>query len=112
MIKGITYPKSRIHVEATMEGQSIEEMLRAAVSGKEPIKANAKLAYTERKDGVLAQYDIRTDRFELALQATSKVAASQAAARHFQDFPEQYQKNEDGTFKFDTNGNPILIGEC
>ena len=108
MKRGIIIPKSRIHVEPDMEGQSIEEMLRQATQGGEPIKANARIAYTERKEGVLAQYDIRTDRFELALLATSKVAASEAASRHFQDFPEQYEQNEDGTFKFDEAGKPIL----
>ena len=38
--------------------------------------------YTEKKDGVLPEYDIRTDRFEVALDAMDKInqsAASQIA---------------------------------
>lgn len=38
--------------------------------------------YTEKKDGVLPEYDIRTDRFEVAIDAMDKInqsAASQIA---------------------------------
>lgn len=38
--------------------------------------------YTEKKDGVLPEYDIRTDRFEVAIEAMDKInqsAASQVA---------------------------------
>lgn len=38
--------------------------------------------YTEKKDGVLPEYDIRTDRFEVAIDAVDKInqsAASQIA---------------------------------
>lgn len=38
--------------------------------------------YTEKKDGVLPEYDIRTDRFEIAIDAMDKInqsAASQIA---------------------------------
>lgn len=70
----------------TREGQSMEEFLRKAMQGNEPIEATAKLTYNDRKDGVLPQHDIRTDRFDLALQATDKLHATQAAARHRADF--------------------------
>lgn len=88
MKKGIIYPHSRIQTKITREGQSIEEYLRKAVSSKEPIKATAKVTYNDRKDGVLPQHDIRTDRFEVALMATDKIHASSFAARNAVDFPE------------------------
>lgn len=81
MRKGIEFPKGRIQTDLTLQGESIEEKLRKMVAGKEPIQATAKIAYTDRKDGVRAEYDIRTDRFELALAAATKVHASQYAAR-------------------------------
>lgn len=107
--KTIKRHSSRIITKLTLEGISIEEQLRKAMEGKEPIEANARISYTERKDGVLPQYDIRTDRFEMALQATDRIAMSEAASRHFQDFPDMYEKNEDGSFKMDEAGKPILI---
>ena len=32
--------------------------------------------YTEKKDGVLPEYDIRTDRFEIAIEAVDKINQS------------------------------------
>lgn len=69
------------------EAKSIEEEMRQAVSGKEPIKATAKITYNDRKDGVLPQHDIRTDRFMVAMLATDKIHATKAAERMAADFP-------------------------
>lgn len=85
MKKGIIYPVSRITRKADKEGESIESMLRKMVSGNEPIKATAKIEYHERKEGVLPQYDIRSDRFMYAMQAADRVHASNYAARMEQD---------------------------
>lgn len=64
--------KSRIVVLAEKPGESIEEKMRKVTQNNEPIDNVAPLVYTERKDGVLPQYDVRTDRFELARQAKDK----------------------------------------
>lgn len=89
----INRQKSGITVTGVVrEGQSMEEFLRKAMTGNEPIQATAKLTYNDRKDGVLPQHDIRTDRFDMAIMATDKLHATQAAARHMADFgptPEQ-----------------------
>ena len=50
-------------------GESIEHKVRRIVNNKEPIKDGAPLIYTERKDGVQPSYNIRTDRFEVAVEA-------------------------------------------
>lgn len=113
--KAIKYFPTRIKTTLSleMEAKSIEEMLRKALQDNEPIKADgAKLNYTERKDGVLPQYDIRTDRWEIALNASDKVSRSNAAKRHFEDFPEMYEKDENGKFKVDTKGNYIIKAEA
>lgn len=79
--------RSQIHTNGVLrEGQSLEQFLRKAMKGGEPIQATAKLTYNDRKDGVLPQHDIRTDRFDMALMATDKLHATQAAARHTADF--------------------------
>lgn len=79
----------RIERPASKEGEYLEQFLRRQVESKEPIQATAKINYTERKDGVLPEYDIRTDRFEYAMRAMDKVHATNAAQRHAADFPEE-----------------------
>ena len=71
--------KTQITRPATDLGESIEEMVRRCTASNEPIEASAPMIYTEEKDGVQPQYDIRTDRFDLALDAIDKYQASQAA---------------------------------
>lgn len=103
MKNGIVYPVSRIKTNYAREGESLEEQMRKAIAGNEPIQATAKVTYNDRKDGVLPQHDIRTDRFMVAMMATDKIHASKAAARHMADFPEMPK---------DKDGNPIPQGEA
>lgn len=63
------------------EGETIEEKVRRFMDSKEPISDGAPLVYTERKDGVLAAYDVRTDRFEVAIDAMEKIQKSHQAKR-------------------------------
>lgn len=110
-MKRISFPKTRIHTRLSleMEGENIEAKLKKAIKGQEQIQINmANMNYTERKDGVLPQYDIRTDRWNIALNASDKVSKSRAAARHLEDHPELYEHNEDGSLKL-VDGKPILM---
>lgn len=61
------------------EGESIEEKVRKITETNEPIDNVAPMIYTDRKDGVQPQYDIRTDRWEIAQQAMDKVTATEIA---------------------------------
>lgn len=61
------------------EGESIEEKVERFVNGNEPITDSAPLIYTERKDGVRPEYNIRTDRFEIGLEAMDYVTRSERA---------------------------------
>lgn len=78
--KNKTY-SSTITNNDTYEGETIEDKIRRIVNNKEPITDGAPLIYTDRKDGIQAAYDIRTDRFELAVEAMDKVTASNLAKR-------------------------------
>lgn len=60
-------------------GQSIEEMIRQSIETKAPIEATAPMIYTEKAKGVQPEHDIRTDRQELALDATDKFSKSMRA---------------------------------
>ena len=51
------------------------------MNNKEPIKDGAPLIYTERKDGVQPSYNIRTDRWDVAVEAMDKVTKSYHAKR-------------------------------
>jgi len=62
-------------------GETIEQKVDRVVNNGEPIEDGAPRIYTERKDGVGAQYDIRTDRWEVAVDAMDAVAGSYKAKR-------------------------------
>lgn len=61
------------------EGEDMTTKITRLVTTKEPITDGAPLIFTEKKDGVLPAYDIRTDRFELAQKAMDKATAQQIA---------------------------------
>ena len=62
-------------------GETIECKVRRILNNKEPITDGAPVIYTDRKDGVLPAYNIRTDRFELAVDAMDYVSKSKLAER-------------------------------
>lgn len=88
MKKGNPIKPGLIHViKPRKECKSLEEQLRLMMStGEKPLTTTA-VTYNPRKDGVLPQHDIRTDRFEVAMLATDTIHASKAAERKLQDFP-------------------------
>ena len=49
---------------------------------KEPIDTSSPIIYTARIDGVLPEYDIRTDRFDVALELADKTAKARVARRN------------------------------
>lgn len=73
--------KTTLQINNSLEGETIEKKIRRIVNNKEPIHDGAPLIYTERKDGVNPQYDIRTDRFEIAVEAMDHVTKSHIAKR-------------------------------
>lgn len=85
--------KSSLRINNSVEGETIEMKIRRITDNKEPIKDGSPLVYTERKDGVLPAYDIRTDRFEIAIDAMDKVSKSRLAQR------EARMTNNDGEAK-------------
>lgn len=70
-----------IKVDNSYIGETIEEKINRIVNNNEPITDGAPLVYTNRKDGVLPDYDIRTDRFEVANDAMDIVSKQHIAKR-------------------------------
>lgn len=73
--------KTSIRCNDSYEGETIESKMRRVTLNKEPITDSAELIYTERKDGVQPGYDIRTDRFEVAVEAFDKIDKTHKARR-------------------------------
>lgn len=61
------------------EGETIETKVARIVQNKEPITDGAPMIYTEKEQGVLPEYDIRTDKWEIAQQAMDVVHATNIA---------------------------------
>lgn len=61
------------------EGETIEDKVIRIITTNEPITDGAPLVYTEYKDGVRPEYNLRTDKFELAIEAMDKVHATNIA---------------------------------
>lgn len=95
MYKASKAPKTTLKRNTSYKGETIEQKIHRIVNNKEPIKDGAPLIYTERKNGVLPEYDIRTDRFDIAIDAMDKVAASYKAKRE-QRIKEREAKKETG----------------
>lgn len=49
----------------TYQGEDIEVKVKRITENNEPIKDGAPITYTEKKDGVRPEFDIRTDKWEL-----------------------------------------------
>ena len=58
------------------EAESIEEKVRRVVNQNEPIEDGAPIIFQERGDGVKPEFNIRTDRWDIAENAMDKVNAA------------------------------------
>ena len=81
MKKGARKYQTCIVTNFLEEGESIEQKLRRVTTSNEPIENVAPMIYTERKDGVLPECDIRTDRWDVAQSAMDAVTRSNIAKR-------------------------------
>ena len=75
-------------------GESIESYCNRCTQTKQPVEGGAPIIFTARKDGVLAEYNIRTDRFEIAQNAMEKAAMSYQAKRADYINPKQEKQTE------------------
>lgn len=81
-MKNRTVGNTKINrTEPIYEGESIEQMMRRALNNNEPIGNEVGLIYTEKNEGVMPAYNIRTDRFEVALDGIDALQKSYTAKR-------------------------------
>jgi len=81
MYKKAKYNKTQLKSVEKLEGEPLEWKIERIVSNKEPITDGAPEIFTERKDGVGAAYNIRTDRWEIAAEAMDHVSGTVKAKR-------------------------------
>lgn len=81
MYKQNKFSKTGFNINNSLQGETIEQKVERVTTNKEPITDGAPLIYTDRKEGVQAGYNIRTDRFEVAVEAMDKVTKSNRAKR-------------------------------
>lgn len=94
------------------EGETIEQKIHRIVNNKEPIKDSAPIVYTERKNGVEAQYNIRTDRFEIAVETMDNGAKGHQARRQesIGARAKEGMKKEEGTETKNNGGTEPIQG--
>lgn len=74
------------------DGESIEDKVRRITENNEPITDGAPIIYTNRDDGVLPAYNIRTDRWDIAQQAMDAVnQANLAKSKNYGKIEKQEQ---------------------
>ena len=74
-------------------GETIEHKVQRIVLNKEPIEDGAEIIYTEKKDGVLPQYNIRTDKWEIAQNAMD-LAQQQRIAKSNGTYEAWHKEND------------------
>ena len=93
MIKPKFFPKPIKTNYEYQEGETIETKVKRIVENNEPITDGAPIIYTNREDGVLPAYNIRTDRWEVAQEAMNAVNQANLAKSKNYGKIEQQEKN-------------------
>lgn len=93
MYKIPIYSETMFIMEVNTVGETIEQKVKRLIQNKEPIKDGAPPIFTERSKGVNPAYNIRTDRFEIAVDAMTRLLKSKEAKREdLAKVPEQKDK--------------------
>lgn len=93
------------------KGESIETKVRRIVETNEPITDGAPIIYTNREDGVLPAYNIRTDRWEIAQQAMEAInQANLAKSKNYGKIEQQEQNALDSKEVGDTSSQQESAG--
>lgn len=81
MKKRTIKPTRLIKRNESYEGISIEQQMRRIKEGENIEMYNKPEIFTNRADGVLPQYDVRTDRFDIMQGAMDQLARTTSAKR-------------------------------
>lgn len=111
MIKPSFFPKPPKTNYEYQLGESIETKVKRITENNEPITDGAPIIYTNRDDGVLPAYNIRTDRWEIAQQAMDAVnQANLAKSKNYGQTEKQEQNALDSKEAEDTSSQQESAG--
>lgn len=83
MYKNRKASNSLLTINTAVKGETIEDKMNRIVNNGEPIKERGvRLIYQERKDGVQPDFDITTDKMEVALEAMDYASKSHRGKRN------------------------------
>lgn len=72
-MKAHSQQESLIKINTSYEGEPIEREVEKLLAGEVELEATGSPIYTKKADGVLPEYDIRTDRFAIGQDAMGKI---------------------------------------
>lgn len=84
-----------LKINNSVEGETIEQRVEKIMTAKEPISDGSEIIYTDRKDGVRPDYDVRSDRWDYAIEAMDKVNKARIAKRD-ELYKQKEGKNPEG----------------
>lgn len=118
MYKTPIMEKSTLGINESIQGEPIEHKLDRVVTNGEGVEDGAPAIYTERKDGVLPAYDIRTDKWDLAIDALDGMHARNLEKRmtsieeRRKALDEAKEKKDEPKIEQSKGGeNPPTVGE-
>lgn len=85
MFKKNKHQTTDLQVNESVVAESIELRVKRLLNNKEPIQNEATLQYTSAKDGVRPEHDIRTDKWEIAVEQMDKVIQMKHTKRKAED---------------------------
>lgn len=91
------------------DGETIETKVRRITEEKTPITDTAPIIYTNREAGVIAGYNIRTDRFDVALSAMDTVNKAKIATRNGKNKVEESDTNKEIESNTDTQAGETNV---
>jgi hypothetical protein len=103
MYKKTEYGTSNLEINESTVGETIEMKVERIVNNGEGVEDGAPSIYTERAMGIMPEYDIRTDKWDLALDAMDKVHKQDVKKR--MTSIEERQKALDEMKKKDNNND-------
>lgn len=101
--------KTLIVRNESYEAEGIEMKIERLFKNGEPISDTAPLIYQERKEGVEPAYNIKADRFDIAMEAMDKGSRSYRATREDRHKPKDKIENKiesKSESKSDPKGTP------
>lgn len=88
------------------EGELLMTKIKRILDENEPLTDGAPLIYTPKDKGVIPEYNIRTDKWEIAMEAMDRVSEYKLSEYMKKTEGPDTLKNEEGTSVTGEEGNP------